>query len=125
VWVVPSLLGNRFEVSLLMAYEVKPSGYIPPSCSRRSLSSKGNAPLCSPQQVAEGRSRAMILSKETGAKLLDDRILGGTILPASLVPQGKPTTMMAVPMVLMREPCVRAPPSLGGRESIDLLKDDA
>ncbi len=106
--------------------------YLPP-CSQRLMSGKRNAPtavlglsevLCSPQQVAEGRSET-ILWKETATKSLGDRILGGTILPGLSVPQGKPTTMMAMLMVQRRAPCVGAMSSLEGREGIDLLEDDA
>ncbi len=81
--------------------------------------------LCSPQQVAEGKSKTTISLKETTTKLLGDRILGGRILSGLSMPQGKPTTVMAVLMARMWAPWVGAMPSLGGIEGINLSEDDA
>jgi hypothetical protein len=73
--------------------------------------------------VAEGGSKTTILSKETAIKLSGDRILGWTILLESLVLQGKPTTMMAMPMAQTLVPFNGATASLGRRKGINLPED--
>jgi hypothetical protein len=61
--------------------------------------------------------------KGDATKLLGNRILGGPILPGSLVLQDKLTTVMAMPMARTRAPFDGAAASLGGREGIDLPED--